>query len=185
MNHNINICLLHYPVKNQNNQVINTSITNLDIHDLARLTATYQLAGLYIVQPLQKQRELFMELISFWKKERAIGYNVDRTIAFEKVHLVCSLEDCIESISIKSGRPKIISTGANVQSSMTFQQARTIATKEQILLLFGTGWGLAEEVLNNSDFILEPIQGIGSYNHLSVRSAASIIIDRICCKKWW
>ncbi len=45
------ICLVHYPVKNQNNQVITTSITNLDVHDIARLTATYDLAGYYIVQP--------------------------------------------------------------------------------------------------------------------------------------
>ena len=47
------------------------------------------------------------------------------------------------------------------------------------LLLFGTGWGLTEEVMNSSKYILEPIRGNTKYNHLSVRSAVSIILDRL------
>jgi hypothetical protein len=50
-----------------------------------------------------------------------------------------------------------------------------------LLLLFGTGWGLTNEMLAECDFVLEPIAGLGknSYNHLSVRSAAAIILDRL------
>ena len=40
------------------------------------------------------------------------------------------------------------------------------------LILFGTGWGLTSE-------ILEPIRGKTKYNHLCVRSAVSIILDRL------
>ncbi len=48
-----------------------------------------------------------------------------------------------------------------------------------LLFLFGTGWGLTEEVLEQADDILEPIRGAGAYNHLSVRSAAAILLDRL------
>ena len=48
-----------------------------------------------------------------------------------------------------------------------------------VLLLFGTGWGLAPEALARMDDVLEPVRGTTDYNHLSVRSAASIILDRL------
>ena len=48
-----------------------------------------------------------------------------------------------------------------------------------ILLLFGTGWGLTVEVLGQADMVLEPIRGVGDYNHLSVRAAAAVILDRL------
>jgi hypothetical protein len=47
------------------------------------------------------------------------------------------------------------------------------------LLLLGTGWGLAAEVLERVDDVLEPIAGSGPYNHLSVRTAAAIVLDRL------
>lgn len=47
------------------------------------------------------------------------------------------------------------------------------------LLLFGTGWGLAPQVFDEVDAVLEPISGVNGYNHLSVRSAASILLDRL------
>jgi hypothetical protein len=43
----------------------------------------------------------------------------------------------------------------------------------------GTGWGLADQVLDRVDRLLAPIQGAADYNHLSVRSAAAIILDRL------
>ena len=48
-----------------------------------------------------------------------------------------------------------------------------------ILILFGTGFGLTDEVMDSSYKILEPIRGNTKYNHLSVRSAVSIILDRL------
>ena len=47
------------------------------------------------------------------------------------------------------------------------------------LLLFGTGWGLTDEVMAMSDYILEPIRANSKYNHLSVRAAVAIILDRL------
>jgi hypothetical protein len=182
---NLYIGLLHYPVLNQHNKIITTSITNLDIHDLARLVATYNLGGYYLIQPLPKQRELFNELIDFWKKDRALKYNIHRSQAFRKIYIVSSLEECINNITTTEAKPKIIVTGARLVSNISYTQVRKMKDKETMLLLFGTGWGLADDVINKADYQLEPIKGEGSYNHLSVRSAASIIIDRICSKKWW
>ncbi len=47
------------------------------------------------------------------------------------------------------------------------------------LLIFGTAWGLAESLISQADFVLEPIAGTTGYNHLSVRCAAAIILDRL------
>ena len=47
-----------------------------------------------------------------------------------------------------------------------------------VLLLLGTAQGLAPEVLARCDGVLRPIRDLG-YNHLSVRSAAAILADRI------
>ena len=53
---------------------------------------------------------------------------------------------------------------------------------EPILLLFGTGYGMAPELIEHADIRLPAIVGpggIGDYNHLSVRAAAVIVMDRL------
>ncbi|MDD4321073.1 MAG: RNA methyltransferase, partial [Acidaminococcaceae bacterium] len=51
--------------------------------------------------------------------------------------------------------------------------------QEPIFLLLGTGFGMEKETMAKFDLILEPIWGPGSYNHLCVRSAAAIMLDRL------
>ena len=41
------------------------------------------------------------------------------------------------------------------------------------------------EMMKQFDYIVEPIYGAGSYNHLCVRSAAAIILDRLLGEPWW
>jgi hypothetical protein len=53
------------------------------------------------------------------------------------------------------------------------------ACDRPLLLLFGTGWGLTEELLAGVDRVLRPIQGNSDYNHLSVRAAVAIMLDRL------
>jgi hypothetical protein len=50
---------------------------------------------------------------------------------------------------------------------------------DPIVLAFGTAWGLSPAFMAEADFVLEPLAGSGDYNHLSVRSAAAIILDRL------
>ncbi len=56
---------------------------------------------------------------------------------------------------------------------------KKLVTGKPYLLLFGTAWGLNQEVFEHVDAVLPPIVGSGVYNHLSVRSAVSIVLDRL------
>jgi hypothetical protein len=51
------------------------------------------------------------------------------------------------------------------------------------LILFGTGWGLTRDALALAEVMLPPIDALPSragYNHLPVRAACAIILDRVC-----
>jgi len=176
------VALLHYPVYNKKKEIVNTSLTNLDLHDISRAAATYDLAGFFIVQPAEGQRELISTLLGHWKKGFGARYNPHRHQALEKTCLVSTLEDAITAI----GEPKLIATSAKANPDMVdYAEMRRIMTEEggDYLLLLGTGWGLTDELMAASSFILRPIYGVGEYNHLSVRSAASIIFDRLLGEK--
>jgi hypothetical protein len=180
------IGLVHNPVLNQNNETITTSVTNLDIHDLARLALTYNLEKYFIIQPLQKQNSMINELLNYWTNGAGANYNKDRKKAILKVETVRSIEEVLDFVKAKENIiPKIIVTGAKKKNNtVSFKYLRDKINEGGVyLILFGTGWGLAEEIFKQANYILEPIQGLNEYNHLSVRSAASIIIDRICCEK--
>ena len=54
----LHAALIHYPVYNKKKQIISTSLTNLDLHDIARTARTYDLANYFLIQPIESQREL-------------------------------------------------------------------------------------------------------------------------------
>ena len=175
--------LLHFPVYDKKRHVINTSLTNLDLHDISRAAATYALSGYYLVQPLAGQRELIESLIGHWRDGFGHKYNPDRETALSLARAVPYLEDAVADIKKKDGAaPRLIATGAGLERDLTgYGELRRLMQHEggSFLLLFGTGWGLTKEVIDGADFRLPPIYGREGYNHLSVRSAASIIIDRL------
>jgi hypothetical protein len=79
-------------------------------------------------------------------------------------------------------KPLLIVTSARSGSGRTpFTEVRDMLrkTSQPFLLLLGTGWGLTEATFSQSDYVLEAIEGLTDYNHLSVRSAAAIILDRV------
>ncbi|VAW41292.1 protein of unknown function aq_054, partial [hydrothermal vent metagenome] len=80
----------------------------------------------------------------------------------------------------RGGRYHVMATtAASGVATVDYRQARQrVAAGERTLLLFGTGWGLAAEIMSQVDDVLPPLGGKG-YNHLSVRSAVSIILDRL------
>ncbi len=112
------------------------------------------------------------------------NYNSSRAKAFQKVKVVATVEECLQDVTYHK-EPIVVATGANLQESIDFIQLRQLMNDNDIIILFGTGWGLADEITSKAHFRLKSIEGTDEYNHLSVRSAASIIIDRLCCKKWW
>ncbi len=177
------VSLIHYPVYNKEKRVVATSLTTLDIHDIARSSRTYGVKGYYIVQPIENHLWLANKLLSFWQGGHGREYNPKRWEALKLVKAVPYIEDAIADIEkIEGKKPKIVSTSAKrYEHTVSFDFLRREIAKDEYpyLICFGTGWGLTEEFIHSSDYILEPICGPTDYNHLSVRSAASIILDRL------
>ena len=175
--------LLHYPVYNKKKQVVSTSLTNLDLHDIARAAATFGVEKYFIIQPGESQRELIGQLVEHWRQGFGGAYNPDRKEALAKVSLLASLEEAASAIEKEYGGPlQLIATSAKGHSNTIGYPAMRKQMREQggnYLLLFGTGWGLTDELVASCDFCLRPIYGQGAYNHLSVRGAAAIMLDRL------
>ena len=182
--------LVHYPVYNKNMETITTSVTNLDIHDIARCAATYGLERYYLITPLPSQHRLALEIIDYWQKGHGASYNPDRKEALELVALRESVQAVREEIAQQyNGLVYTVVTDAHkYPHSVSCRFLRDVMAEghsKNFLLLFGTGWGMTKETVEQADYVLEPVCGPSAYNHLSVRSAAAIILDRLLGEKWW
>ena len=177
------IALLHHPVKNKNGEIIASAVTNLDLHDISRIAKTYGVGSFYVVTPLDDQRALVEKIISHWTEGGGGTYNPKRRDALNLVRVKESLNQVIDDIKKEtSGNIKIVATSADEkQQSLGFGEFRRCLeeTENAYLLVFGTAWGLTDEFLGSADFVLEPIKGHSGYNHLPVRAAVAIILDRI------
>lgn len=175
--------LIHYPVYNKNRETIASAITTFDLHDLSRVARTYDMKGFYVVTPLQDQQRLADRVLEHWRVGYGALYNPNRKEALEGVRVTATLEEAVREVTEREGeRPLLIATDARSQKErcLSYPKARElIAASQVVLLLFGTAWGLEREVLEQANYILEPIEGRTNYNHLSVRAAAAIIADRL------
>ena len=181
-NQAIDIALIHYPVINKTGETIGSAVTNLDLHDIARAARTFGVDHYYIVTPYSDQQTLVQEILDHWQTGYGATYNPARKAALDRVKIAESLEAVITLITGQRGQsPLILTTSARVQqNSISYRETRRrIATGEPILLLFGTAHGLAPELNETADYTLPPIESTTGYNHLSVRSAVSIILDRL------
>jgi hypothetical protein len=179
----IDLALIHYPVINKNGERIGSAVTNLDLHDIARAARTYGVDSLYIVTPYTDQQVLFQELLDHWLKGYGAEYNAKRGEALSLVHICDDLDQVLVKVTEKwQQKPTFLATCAQEKHSSIWPYRmvrQKMAHGESFLILFGTAWGLAQEVIAAGDGILPPIAGSGSYNHLSVRSAAAIVLDRL------
>lgn len=178
----IDIVLVHHPVVNKIGETIGSAVTNLDLHDIARASKTYGIDNYYIVTPYEDQQKLVTEILDHWKTGHGAKYNPARKEALELVSLASSLEEVIERVTNSRGTvPLLLTTSAKEQEkTLSYEDARgKIAKKEALLLLFGTAHGLTPEVMEMADYSLMPVGANTGYNHLSVRSAVSIVLDRL------
>ncbi|MEA2013827.1 MAG: RNA methyltransferase [Thermodesulfobacteriota bacterium] len=179
----IYIALLHYPVYNKRGATVTAAVTNLDIHDISRAAKTYGVRGFYIVTPLKQQRSFVERILHHWQKGYGAIYNPFRTQAFDIIRLESTLDDTIKSLSRETGRKvNVVITSATSRGKlMTCIELKEKISEsgETFLIIFGTGWGVTEEVIAKADFFVEPIRGDSDYNHLSVRSAVAITLDRL------
>jgi tRNA (guanine37-N1)-methyltransferase len=177
------VALLHYPVYDKNGQVVTTAVTNMDIHDIARSGRTYGIRGFYVVTPVKALQKLARKIIQHWELGYGSQYNVTRKEALALARITDTLDDALIDIERECGeKPLLVVTSARPGGERTsFTELRDVLLKvsQPLLLILGTGWGLTEAIFSRSDYVLEAIEGPTDYNHLSVRSAAAIILDRL------
>jgi len=179
----IYLVLLHHPVHDKNGLLVTTALTNMDIHDIARSARTYGVRRFYIAHPIRALQALAAKIMEHWESGYGSTYNLTRKEALSLVRLERDIDAVILDIEHETGaRPRLIVTsarGGEGRLSFTELRAQIESRSEPHLIILGTGWGLADEILNMADAFVEPILGPTPYNHLSVRSAAAIILDRL------
>jgi tRNA (guanine37-N1)-methyltransferase len=177
------LALLHYPVYDKNGQVVTTAVTNMDIHDISRAGRTYGVRGFFVVTPVKPLQKLALKIIDHWETGYGSQYNATRKEALALARICDALDDAIIAIERETGaKPILIATSARPAGKRTsFVGLKDMLNRQTrpFLILFGTGWGLTETILSQADYTLEAIEGSADFNHLSVRSAAAIILDRL------
>jgi len=177
------LVLLHHPVYDKNGRVVTTAVANMDVHDIARASRTYGVQRYYIVTPLEAQIILVEKILAHWQEGYGAVFNPSRREAFQRVCVKKSLDDVLADVAGQSGKSvRLVVTGAGLSGdAITSETLKSLILREEdsFVLIFGTGSGLAAEVLNRADYRLLAVKGVSGYNHLSVRSAVSIILDRL------
>lgn len=178
----IDVALIHHPVVNRCGEIIGSAVTNLDLHDLARAGRTYGVEACWIVTPYEDQQELAGQIVRHWTEGYGGTVNPDRKEALSLLRVRSDLQEVMAEATEKWGvRPLVFATCARLQENTRgYGEVRDLLEQGQpLLLLFGTAWGLAPEVLSGVDGTLPPLRGPGEFNHLPVRSAVAIILDRL------
>ena len=193
----IAVGLLHYPIYDRKRNIVATNITNLDVHDIARACRVFGIERYYLIHPMEEQLMFVSRMLEHWRIGDGAEFNPMRKTALTMVRTAESLEGAIKDWG---GNPKLVTTHARTVDgapAISFRDLREIIAnspkagtdggpetaqeEEQLFLLFGTGFGLTEEIMRSCTYLLEPIRGAmpEDYRHLSVRSAVSIILDRL------
>lgn len=176
--------------------MVTTAVTNMDIHDISRSARTFGLKGYFLVTPIVDQHELVSRILGHWNSERAREYHPDRAEAVSLVRLSKSFEEVKEYLFARHGQyPEVVLTDARpLPNSVSYAEYKkelqerkksenSPAAKKPVLIVFGTGWGVSDLFYPEVHRILAPVYGPEDenegYNHLSVRAAVAIILDRL------
>ena len=174
---------VHYPVLDKRGEKSSTAITGMDLHDIARACRTYGIKKYLLVTPIAQQREMAKRIAGHWTSGWGADYNPDRREAFSTLKIFASVQKAIAWAEEKEKKPvfKIATTAkrhAGAQHWLTLKR-EILRRDHSPLFIFGTGWGLHDEVMDMADAVMTPIiGGKDGWNHLSVRSAVSITLDR-------
>jgi hypothetical protein len=174
------VALVHHPVLNRRQEVVATAITNLDLHDIARTCRTFGVGRFFVVTPVQEQQKIAGQIIDHWVSGYGSTHNPDRCSAMQLVETVADLTTAQQRWSeIHSCPVQLIMTSAKEAAGLNSAEFRLLLTASPLVLVLGTGSGLAPEIAEQCNEAFQPILGVAEYNHLPVRAAAAIILDRI------
>jgi hypothetical protein len=176
------VALLHHPVTDRNGQIITSSVTNMDLHDIARSCRTFGVRHYFVVHPSADEQALNRRILSHWFSGYGELSHPTRKDALGLVQLVHRYEEVIERIeSLEGEKPLVVGTSARREGPRRLSLSDLTQKLETtpVLLVFGTGYGLAASWHERLDGYLGPIEGPTDFNHLSVRSAVAIYLDRL------
>lgn len=176
---NISFCLMHHPVLVDGQENGITSLTNLDIHDIARISRSYGMGPFYIYTPLADQLEVLRQITLHWARQGV--YKEDRKKALGLVRPVASIQELEEECQTFYGREPVFLVASAKWSDadcMTIGEVKSLARETPIIICLGTGRGLDLRKLPFKFRLVRPLRFLDE-NHLSVRSAAAILADRI------
>ena len=177
--------LVHHPVLDRDGRTVTSAVTNLDVHDLARSCRTFGLARYFVVTPIAAQRRIVDQILEHWRDGPGARRVPERGEALARCVPIASLAAAVDDITAREGTaPWLLATSARPEAgraTTSYATARERIAREPrpVLLVLGTGHGLAPEVLAAADDLLAPIDGADGYNHLSVRAACAITLDRL------
>ncbi len=177
------VALIHYPVLNRDGQVVTSALTNVDVHDISRSARTFNVTRTFIVTPIQPQLDLINHIRDNWVEGPRGVDHPRRREALTGLSAASSIDEVVSTIRAEQGKEPVVVTTSASESKVQFTCTELITELERqqrpALVLFGKGWGLAPQVLEDADLHLEPVYGVGTYNHLSVRAAFAVVLDRL------
>ena len=123
---NIHLALVHFPVYNKVGEIVVSSVTTLDVHDISRVCRTYGAGSFYVVTPLKTQKELVERMVSHWMKGFGAEYNPTRKDALQQTKVIKSLDEVIKELTEQSGEiPRVVVTSAKeVPNSIGYKGLR-------------------------------------------------------------
>ncbi len=182
----LHIALVHYPTVDKQGDVAATSVTNLDIHDLSRAGRTYGTDGFWIVHPYPPMHRYVHRVLRHWKEGWGSTYNPTRKESLHVTEMANDLGEVAARLETAYPGREVVWVATSARRTATHleyrEMRRWLADENDdrvFVLVFGTGWGLHPCAMEEMDFVLEPVCGPTDWNHLSVRAAAGIILDRL------
>lgn len=180
--------LLHHPVTNRLGNLTTTAVTNMDIHDLSRTCRTYEVDHFFLVSPLEGQEGVVDRILSYWGSETAKEWHPDRAEALSRTRFLTDFDLVRKELGehYPGLRLEVVMPDARpLGGQVGYAETRLAWSGEPPgvkVIVLGTGWGVAPEFHSQVDRFLGPIYGpLGQegYNHLSVRAAGAVILDRL------
>jgi hypothetical protein len=186
--HRTAVVLLHHPVTNRQGVLGTTAVTNMDIHDLSRTCRTYEIDRFFLVSPLEEQGKWVDRILGYWQGGVAREWHPDRAEALARTRFVLDFDAALhELVSSFPGRAvEVVMPDARpLQNQVGYDQTRREWAAEPPgikVIVLGTGWGVAPGFYPRVHRFLGPVygpRGDQGYNHLSVRAAGAVILDRL------
>ncbi|MDK2971010.1 MAG: hypothetical protein PWP23_765 [Candidatus Sumerlaeota bacterium] len=182
----LHVALVHHPTVDKQGAVAATSVTNLDVHDLSRAARTYGAEGMWIVHPFESTHRYVERVLDHWTEGWGSTYNPRRKESLAYTRLATDLGEVADRLEAAYPGQEVVWVATSARpwpNSISYREMRGWLADPNdtrvFCLIFGTGWGLHPCVLEEMDYVLDPIYGPSNWNHLSVRAAAGIILDRL------